>query len=389
MPARFSASPLRNALGSLIAMVVCMGIGRFIYTLILPGMITELGLSASDAGLIASANYFGYLLGAVAAAGRWAHGHERAVMLASLIASAVLCAAMGISDSLALFLAVRFLAGIASALAMIFMTSVLFSHLNAADRTEYQGIQFVGVGVGIFVSSVMMAGLLQFDANWRYGWLGAAVLSAVGVVAVFLMVDPVPARQQDEAHEPNITWSRPLVLITAAYGLFGLGYIVTATFLIAIVRESGFDRLFEAEVWAVTGLAVVPSVFFWSAIAKRTSRAAVFAIGSVVEAIGVAASVSLGGKIGPLLGGLLLGGTFVAITSVGIFAGRALSPLSSRRVVAAMTVVFGIGQIIGPIVAGFLAEMSGSFVIASMGAALVLLAAAAVSVMSARATNSP
>lgn len=389
MPVRPTVSPLRNAFGGLIAMAVCMGIGRFIYTLILPGMIGELGLSASDAGLIASANYLGYLAGAIGAAGRWAHGRERSVMLASLLASTVLCAAMGVSDSMTVFIVVRFLAGVASAFAMIFMTSILFSHLSAADRGEYQSIQFIGVGVGILSSSVMMAALLSYGAGWRYGWLGAGLLSAIGFAAVRLMVDRVEATDADAAHEPDIAWSRPLALMTSAYGLFGLGYVVTATFLIAIVRQNGFDRLFEAQVWAVTGLAVIPSVFFWGAIAKRTSRATVFAIGSVVEAVGVAASIAVGGKAGPLIAAVLLGGTFVAITAIGILAGRALAPRSARRVVATMTIALGVGQIVGPVAAGFLTEHSGNYIVASAGAALVLIACAIVSHLSGRTPNSP
>ena len=99
------ASPLRFALAGMIAMAVAMGIGRFVYTLILPGMMDGLGLTAADAGLIASANYLGYLVGALLAAGGWASGRERTLMLAGLAGTALLCAAMGLTESLATFLA--------------------------------------------------------------------------------------------------------------------------------------------------------------------------------------------------------------------------------------------------------------------------------------------
>ena len=97
------APPLRFAVAGMIAMAVAMGIGRFVYTLILPGMMEGAGLSAADAGLIASANYLGYLVGALLAAGGWASGRERTLMLAGLAGTALLCAAMGLTESLPLF----------------------------------------------------------------------------------------------------------------------------------------------------------------------------------------------------------------------------------------------------------------------------------------------
>ncbi len=103
-----------------------------------------------------------------------------------------------------------------------------------------------------------------------------------------------------------------------------------------------------------------------------------FALGCIVEAVGVVASVGMGGYAGPLLAGVLLGGTFIAITAIGLQAGRLLAPQAQRRALALMTASFGTGQILGPIIAGYLADWSGSFVVPSMGAALVLLLCAAI-----------
>jgi MFS family permease len=242
----------------MIAMAVAMGIGRFVYTPILPGMMQQLGLSAADAGLIAAANYLGYLVGANLAAGGWAEGHERHIMLAGLGASALLAGAMGLADSLALFLAVRFLAGLASAFVMVFLASIVFSHLANARRSDLQALHFGGVGLGIAISSAMMLLLIEAGTDWRGGWFGAAALSAMGFFVVAWLVDHGPFVVGHPRREPKLPDSAALRRVIVAYGLFGLGYIVTATFLVAIVREGDGGRQFEAVVWLATGLAGFP-----------------------------------------------------------------------------------------------------------------------------------
>ena len=88
------------------------------------------------------------------------------------------------------------------------------------------------------------------------------------------------------------------------------------------------------------------------------------------------ASVSLGGYWGPMIGAVLLGVTFVAVTAYGLQAGRQLAEKALRRTFALMTAAFGTGQILGPIFAGFTADWTGSFVLPSLGAALMLLGSA-------------
>jgi len=371
-------SPLRFALAGMIGMAVAMGIGRFVYTPILPGMMEELRLTPAEAGWIASANYLGYLLGAFAAAGAWAAGRERPLVLTGLLSGALLAAAMALTDSVTAFLAIRFLAGLASALVMVFLASIVFGRLNAAGRSDLQALHFAGVGVGISISSLMMAGLVSLDAHWPAGWICSAVISAVGLLLVWRMLDASAVAKATQHREPALPKSGALLRLILAYGLFGFGYVITATFLIAIVRQEQGSRLFETVVWLAAGMAAAPSVFAWAVLSRRIGPAMTFIVTCLVEAVGVAASVSLGGAVGPLLGAMLLGGTFVAATAFGLRAAALLAPEAPRRIFALMTASFGVGQIVGPIVAGLLAHETGSYFAASMAASIALILAATI-----------
>jgi predicted MFS family arabinose efflux permease len=371
-----ATSPVRFALGGLVAMAVGMGIGRFIFTPILPGMMSDLGLTPGDAGVIASANYGGYLLGAIIAGFGWASGIERPLVYASVTASAALCLAMSVADGVMLFSVIRFLAGIASAFMLVFTATIVFSHLAAANRQDLQAVHFGGVGTGIAVSSVLVAASSASGHGWREDWVGAAILSLVGLVAVFALIREGPVRDGAARTEPPVAWTPEFIKINIAYGLFGFGYIITATFIIAIVRSSHGGPLLEAFVWFVTGATGAISVFLWAPLLRRAGPFVSLALGCAVQAIGVAASVVLPSPAGPLIGGLLLGVTFIVITAFGFQAGRVLLPHSPRRVMAVMTAAFGVGQIIGPLIGGYVANITGDFTLATLAAAAGLVIAA-------------
>jgi MFS family permease len=369
-----SASPVMAGLAGGLAMAAAMGFGRFFYTPVLPGMMSGLPLSAADAGLIAAGNFAGYLVGAMVSAYGWAAGRERGVALAGLTATALLLAAMAVTSSVPLFILIRFLAGMASALAMIFTSSVVLPY--AAGRVEVQALHFGGVGVGIAFSA-LVAFLINGYAGdgahgWRWNWLAGALIvgAAAGVIARFL---PRPLGGHNTVAEPPVAWTRPLVLLTASYGLFGFGYVVTATFLVTIARLSAAGPVVEFAAWFVTGTAAALSLFVWRPAVARLGMAWIYLICLGVEAVGVFASVGLSPMVGTLIGGLLLGLTFMAVTAYGLQIARQLAPQSQRRALAFMTVAFGTGQIAGPLVAGWAAELSGSFTLASVIAALVLL----------------
>jgi predicted MFS family arabinose efflux permease len=369
---------LRASIGGAIAMTAAMGIGRFVYTPILPAMMQEIPLGASQAGIIASANFLGYLLGALAAAGAWGQGRELSILRLSLVANMVLLVAMGLTESVAVFSLLRFLAGVVSAFVIIFVSAILLARIESSGRRELHGLQFVGVGLGIALSAVLTGALFMSGAPWQDGWYASAAISLIGFFVAYALIERGPAPTSRPLAEPRLPSSRPLARVILSYGLFGFGYVVTATFLVAIVRANEGGRLLETAVWLVAGLAAMPSVQLLGGIARRVGLVRGYAIGFLIQATGVAASVAIPGAAGPLVGAALLGATMVSITAIGIQVGRVFAPLAPRRCFALMTAAFGVGQIVGPVVAGYLAEWTGSFVLPSALAALTLLAAAAI-----------
>ena len=366
-----------TAIAGALAMASVMGFGRFSLTPILPGMIVDLGLSSTEAGVIAAANFTGYLVGAVGGAFGWAAGRERLIGLAALFLTAVLLAGMGVADSVAAFIALRFLSGVASALAMIFITSIVLGHAARAGSEAVQSAHFAGVGLGIAASSLMvtLVGLSGF--GWRADWLAGAAIAFAVFIAVARLLPRSPFHSSQVPREPPIVWSPAIILTTLSYGLFGFGYVVTATFIVTMARMGNTGTMVEFLTWFVTGLAAAASLFLWRPVMLRIGLGGAYLAGLLIEAIGVLASVALPLPAAPLVGGALLGATFMIITAYGLRLGRALSPASQRRALAFMTAAFGIGQILGPLVAGWLAERTGSFSAPSLVAAAVLLVSSA------------
>lgn len=374
-------SPIPVALGGLIAMAVGIGIGRFVYTPILPAMLASLGLSKSAAGLIASANFIGYLAGALGATRARLPGGRRTWLLGALLASAATTAAMGLTTAVAGFILLRFVGGVASALALILASALVLDALAAAGRPGLMALHFAGVGGGIAVSAALVAALLASGGDWAAMWQASGAMALLGMVAVALLVPagreppaaPAPAR--GSVRDPRLR------RMTLAYGLFGFGYVITATFLVAIVRATPAIRELEPVIWIVVGLAAAPSVALWSWLARRIGIQIAFAIAALIEAIGVLASVVWPSAAGICLAALLVGGTFMGLTALGLVRGRELAQAEPalgdpRRVMAAMTGAFGVGQIVGPALAGTLSDALGGFAVPSFAAAGALVLAA-------------
>lgn len=350
-------------------MAVGIGVGRFVYTPILPPMLAALGLSKATAGLIASANFVGYFVGAIAAARLRLPGPRRGWLFGALAVSAITTGAMGYAGHVMLFIALRFVGGVASALVLIMASALVMDRLVTAGRPGLSALHFAGVGVGIAISALLVASVSGWDAMWRISGMASIVGTSAAVLLIPSGAEPgAVAASGSAAATPGLRW------MTVAYGLFGFGYVITATFLVAIVRAE-VPRL-ESAVWVMVGLGAAPSVWLWSVLGRRIGTARAFAVAAVTEAIGVLASVAGGGAISVALGATLLGGTFMGLTALGLTRARELAVGDARRAMAAMTGAFSAGQIAGPLVAGVLSDVLGGFLVPSALAAVGLMVAA-------------
>lgn len=298
------------AFGGSIALAAAIGVGRFVYTPILPPMVEALGLSKALAGLIASANFLGYLIGALVAAMPILPGFRRLWLLGALTVSALTTGGMGLTQALPAFLILRFIGGVASAFALILASASVLERLAKTDYAGLSSLHFGGVGIGIAVSAILVAAMLQVTASWQSLWLASGVLSfaATAAVAQLLRDQATPRRHSGGRTAP--TDGRGLARIIIAYGLVGFGYVITATFLVAIVRNAPTIRPLEPVIWVVFGVAVVPLSAFWTRTAIRLGIPKTFALACLTEAAGVAVSVVWQSKFGVFLAAILVDGAW-------------------------------------------------------------------------------
>jgi predicted MFS family arabinose efflux permease len=372
-------APLQLALGGLIAMAAALGIGRFVYTPILPPMAEALALSKGQAGLLAASNFVGYLAGALAAAMPWFKRRPRRALLAFLALSGVTTAAMAWPDGLPELMALRCIGGVASAYVLVLSSSLVLERLALAGRSGLAPVHFAGVGAGITVSALVTWALSAAGFGWRSMWLASGFVTLAALVLAAILIPEREIGQERAATAATAggrTDRRALAGLSLAYGLFGFGYVITITFIIVIVRGSAEAVAYEPLFWLVIGLAATPSVAVWGALARALGVTRAYALASLLLAAGVMASVASGSTWALLLSSGLVGATFMGVTSLGIMGARAFGGAEAGRWIAIATAAFGVGQIAGPVAAGYGYDMTGSFVLPSAMAAAALCAGA-------------
>lgn len=375
-PAPRPLRPVAIALAGLVSLAVAMGIGRFAFTPLLPLMLAERSVDLPGASLLASSNYLGYLLGALACTFQpwiwrrfgWTAGvNGPRLVRGGLVATALLTLGMALHLPVAWVL-LRFAAGVASALVFLYTTGWCLEQLAHRGEPAMGALIYVGPGAGIVASGLAASGLVALGAPAAAGWATFGVLAALLTAAVWRVIDArrnAPAASTASAGastspEPVQAGAGEMAGLALAYGIAGIGYIITATFLPVIARQALPGSTWLDLFWPLFGAGVMLGAVGASRLRSGGDLRLRLAACYVLQAAGVAASLVSPTLAGFALGSLLLGLPFTAITFFAMQEVRRVRPLQATSFMGLLTAVYGLGQIVGPPLAAWLVSRSAT-----------------------------
>lgn len=368
--------PLVIAFAGLVSLAVAMGIGRFAFTPLLPMMLAERSVDLAGASLLASANYLGYLVGALACTfqpwiwrrlGWTGTADGPRLVRAGLVATVLLTLGMALHVPAAWAL-LRFAAGVASAVVFLYTTGWCLEQLARRGQPAMGALIYVGPGAGIVASGLVASGLVAGGVPALAGWIAFGLVAAALTALVWRVFD---ARRNAPAAATTGTGSAtaaPAVRagttevggLTLAYGLAGIGYIITATFLPVIARQALPGSHWLDLFWPLFGLGTMLGAILASRLRSAGDLRLRLAACYAVQAAGVAAGLVSPTLAGFAIGSLLLGLPFTAITFFAMQEARRLRPANATSLMGLMTAMYGVGQIAGPPLAAWLVARSAT-----------------------------
>ncbi|WP_417783372.1 YbfB/YjiJ family MFS transporter [Terasakiella pusilla] len=343
-------------LASISSLILTMGIARFALTPLLPAMQTATGLGDDGAGFLAAFNYAGYLSGALLASRlrnpvvkvryyRW--GMVMAVLTTVL---------MAYTDSVVIWSGLRYVSGLTSAAGMVICTSLVMDHLKLRHRPDYIGIHFSGVGLGVILSGSVLTWAEPL-LGWATSWEAIGLIGLALAIPAMMWVNGEGLSTPVAGHANAVKLrQKKITYLLLSYGFAGASFSVGTTFIISIMAENPALADSRNLAWVLLGVALAPSCYFWMKVAAKVGDFKALTLAYLVQAVGCALPVMIPSPTSALIGGFMFGGCFMGIVTVVLALGGKLSPHNPSALIGILVVSYGVGQIVGPILAGIAME---------------------------------
>ena len=345
------------------SLILALGVARFAYTPLLPLMQQQAGLGVAAAGWLAAINYAGYLSGALIATRINSLVLKDRLYRIGMVLAIVSTLVMGLSTDVVVWALSRYVAGLTSAAAMLLGTGLIMNWLVRHDYRSEMGIHFAGIGLGIAgcAGAVM---LFTPWLEWREQWFAFTALGCLLLVPALRWLPPPDtsglttsgAQLQDKPPSPLY-----LRVFMAAYFCAGFGYVVSVTFIVAIVNQlpglTGWGNL----VFLAIGVGAAPAGINWDLIARRAGDLNALLLAAVLQIVGILLPVLAPGLWTAMLGSLLFGGTFIGMVSLVLSMAGRYFPTMPAKMMGKMTLSYGLAQILGPAITGMIGARFGSY----------------------------
>ncbi len=347
----------------ILSLILMLGIARFAYTPLLPLMQQQAGLGVSAGGWLAAINYVGYLSGALIASLISDLVLKDRLYRIGLVVAVVTTAGMAITENVWLWALYRYFAGLSSAAGLLLGSGLILNWLIRHEHRSELGIHFSGLGLGIAICALAVE-LMQSHLDWSRQWLAFTALGVLLMIPAWRWLprpDTRPITRSGAAmvdRPPSKTFMR---LFMAAYFCAGVGYVVSATFIVAIVDQSPGMEGQGAWAFMVLGLAAAPACMFWDLVARRVGDLNAVLSAFLVQIAGILLPMFVPGLSVALVGAALFGGSFIGIVSLVLTMAGRYFPTRPAKMMGKMTISYGIAQILAPAITGMLAVYSDGY----------------------------
>ena len=373
------APSTRVLIAGICALILSLGMARFAFTPMIPFMAEQAGLTEDVAGWLAGLNYVGYLLGTLIVARTSSLVRKDTLYRGGLWVAVLTTLMMAITSSVWVWAASRFFAGLATAAGLLAGSGLVMQWRIALGQRPELGMHFSGSGAGIVLGAAMVA-LTAGYASWSGQWVWLSALGACCLVPALAWLPRAtalpPPRTTSSAAAAAAPSRRWMNLLKVAYALSGFGYVVSATFLVAHIESQPALQGQGVLAWLLVGLASTPAPVIWDRVARARGYLWTLKLNFWLLAGCICLPVLSGGLWAALAGALIYGLTFIGIVSLMLTLVGRLFPTRAGEVMAELTLGFCIAQIVGPVVAGELAVITGTFEGSLLATAVIMLVGA-------------
>ena len=370
---------------------VSLGFSRFDYALILPSMKHDLALNFTEAGWLNTANAVGYLLGASAAKPLIGRFGVQMIFRSGLILTSIAVLSTGLFHVYFPLLLLRILAGVFGAISFI-CGGVLAAGLfpgNAGRTAVSISIYMSGGGLGILLSGLILPIALSRceDKCWPWAWIGLGIASLL--CTAFSWSSARSTQPQGDVHPERSAWKiDSFVPLLTGYFLFGAGYIIYMTYIVAWIRDSGHSVEEVSFFWALLGVAVIVSPPVWKRVLSGWSGGRPMGAAMGITALGSLIPLFSTSFFSMIVSAILFGLAFLNVpATMTAFLQRSLPQSHWGSSIAFFTVIFSMGQIVGPIMGGKIADRAGILSAGLMFSFISLLLGALVALFQREARN--